>query len=214
MERHTTTVRRAPPPRRATVQRTEVHHYRHDRASAANSSTVRSSSRSSEPERERNLYVTGGMGFSGISAPQIAEQPMPGLDFQLGAGARRGLFVGELGFGMTGWRMDPAAPSNTANLTLLGMSADLKLQPQIAFFEPFVMAGVGGHAFNDHVIEQNALGASMRLGAGVDLRFKRLAISAQYMRSYMGFVGDDQVYEDGVLGAQTEMIGAGLKFYF
>lgn len=164
--------------------------------------------------REKNLYVTGGMGVSGFAAPQISDLPLPGLDFNLGFGGKRGIVGAEMGLGLAGWRFDPSAPSRTANLTMYSMTGDLKLQPSFSFFEPFVFGGMGGHVFNDHYIDETAVGASLRVGGGVDLRFNNFAINAQYLRSFMGMVGDSSVYEDGLLGASTETLGVGMKVYF
>ena len=163
---------------------------------------------------ERELYVTGGMGLSGMSATQITDAPMPGLDFNVGVGAKRRLLVGELGFGLSGYRLDPEMAANTADMTLVSLTGDVKLQPRLAFIEPYISAGLGGHVFNDHIIDEGAVGASLRLGAGVDLRFDTVAVSAQYQRNFLGLVGDDRIYEDGAMSANTETLGLGLKIYF
>jgi hypothetical protein len=202
--------RTAPAPRNTTV-----HHYHHQRTPPT--STVQSSASADNGRiggREKNLYVTGGMGMSGFAAPQIADLPLPGLDFNLGFGGKRGIIGAEMGLGLAGWRFDPSAPSRTANLTMYSMTGDLKLQPSFSFFEPYLLGGMGGHVFNDHYIDETAVGASLRVGGGVDLRFNNVAINAQYMRSFIGMVGDASVYEDGLLGASTESLGMGLKVYF
>ncbi len=154
------------------------------------------------------------MGLSALAADQITNDALPGLDFNLGIGAKRRLVVGELGFGLSGYRLDPSMPINTADMTVASVTGDLKLQPKLSFIEPYVSAGLGGHVFNDHVIDEGAAGASLRLGAGVDLRFENVALSAQYQRSFMGLVGDAQIYEDGAMNASTETLGLGIKLYF
>ena len=166
----------------------------------------------SRPERE--IYLTGGVGLSGLAAPQVASGPLPGLDFSLGVGAKRRLLVGEVGLGLTGYRLDPQMAINTADMTLASVTGDVKLQPKLAFIEPYISAGLGAHMFNDHIIDESAAGASFRLGAGVDLRFDTVALSAQYQRNFMSLLGDAQIYEDGSLGATTETLGLGLKIYF
>lgn len=160
------------------------------------------------------FYLTGGMGLSGMAANQITDAPMPGIDFTVAAGGKRRFVVGEVGLGLSGYRLDPAMAVNTADMTLVSVTGDLKLQPSLAFIEPYISAGIGGHVFNDHIINAGAAGASFRLGAGLDLRFNNVAVSAQYQRNFMALVGNDQVYEGGSLKAQTETLGVGLKLYF
>ena len=63
-------------------------------------------------------------------------------------------------------------------------------ETSFSFFEPYLLGGMGGHVFNDHYIDETAVGASLRVGGGVDLRFNNVAINAQYMRSFIGMVGD------------------------
>jgi hypothetical protein len=222
--------------RRTTTRRTNVHHhntshtevhYHNTRRRSTNTRYYGSRSggsvstnaprQNSAPVQARNpreLYLTGGVGLSAIAANQVADAPLPGLDFTLGLGAKRGLLVGELGFGLSGYRFDPAMAANTADLTVASVTGDVKLQPRLAFIEPYISAGLGGHVLNDHIIDEGAAGASLRLGAGVDLRFDNVALSAQYQRSFMGLVGDSQIYEDGAMSASTETLGLGLKIYF
>lgn len=154
------------------------------------------------------------MGLSGMAATQVADQALPGLDFNVGVGGKKGLVATEVNFGMAGYRLDGADAINTADLTVFSVAGDLKLQPSLAFFEPYVSAGLGGHVYTDHIIDESAAGASLRLGAGADLRFDNVAVGVQYQRQYMGLVGDSRVYNNGAMGATTESIGAGLKIYF
>lgn len=237
--RTTTTTRRRPTTTRRNVHHhhhtsssthvTEVHHYHNTNTTTSNSryygrrtssagvaTTNRAPSRgaSAVNSNPRELYITGGVGLSGLAANQIADGALPGLDFNVGIGSKRRLIAGELGFGLSGYRFDPDQAENTADLTLVSVTGDLKLQPKLAFIEPYVSAGLGGHVLNDHIIAEGAAGASLRLGAGVDLRFDNVAVSAQYQRNFMGLVGDDLIYEDGALSATTETLSAGLKIYF
>ena len=161
------------------------------------------------------IYVTGGMGVSGFHAPQIIEGgSLPGLGFNIGVGAKGSLLAGEVGFDLSGWRLDPNQAVNSVDMTATGMTFDLKLQPSLWIFEPFVMGGVGMYGFTDHPIDASAAGGSLRLGAGMDVRFGALAVSAQYLYSTMGFVGDAELYKGGTFGAETEALSLGLKVYF
>lgn len=159
-------------------------------------------------------YITANMGLSAMLAPKISDQALPGVDFNLGLGGRSEWLALEMGFGMGGYRLDPNADSS--DFLVLGTSLDLKLQPSIlGVIEPYVMAGVGGQYFRDSVVDTSALGGSLRLGAGLDLRFDDLALTMRYTFSQHGWLEDDKgVYPDGSLSAQTESIGIGLTLYF
>ena len=216
---------------RPTTYRTEVHHH-HSRRPASRTtvenhyyseSGEQGGAYESSPQRSegrmggrRNgeFYVTGGMGVSALAAPQVADLALPGLDFNVGLGGKTGFVAGELGFGLAGWRFDPADSARTANLSMYSITGDLKLQPSFAFFEPYIMGGLGGNILSDHYIDETTAGLSLRVGAGVDLRFNRVALNANYTRNFMGMVGDAEVYDDGVLGATTETLGLGVKLYF
>jgi hypothetical protein len=159
-------------------------------------------------------YITGNIGISGMAAPKISDQALPGMDFNLGLGGRSEWVAMELGFGMGGYRLDPNA--SASDLLLLGTSLDLKLQPSImGIIEPYVMAGVGGQYFRDYVVNTSAIGGSLRLGAGLDLRFDDVALTMRYTFSHHGWLEDDRgVYPDQSLSAQTESIAIGLTLYF
>lgn len=204
-------------------RRTEVHHHHNSNNgrnlpdSGSVSTTTRDSNSSSNAKvgnRRDHLFITGGVGTSGLDAPQIADAPLPGMGFDLGFGSKKRLFGAEMGIGLDGWRFDPNDAVNTANLSMWSLTGDLKFQPSLAFFEPYAMVGLGGHIFNDHFIDEGAFGGSLRLGAGLDLRFDNFAISAGYTYSSIGLVGNEQIYQDGTIGASSESLDLGLKFYF
>lgn len=164
-------------------------------------------------DRTTEAYITAGAGLSGMAAPQIANDALPGMSFNAGLGAKSSWMAGELGFTMGGYRLDPAQAQS--DMTLIGVSADLKLQPSFAFLEPYALVGVAGEYFNDTVVNQSATGGALRLGAGVDVRISDVALSAQYLYTQHGlFSNGGAAYEDGMLSAATETIGLGLKLYF
>ena len=164
----------------------------------------------SQSQTQGYLSVSGGM--SAMAADQIATQALPGWGFDVGLGARSGWLAGELGFNMGGYRLDPAQAQS--DMLLLGFNADLKLQPSFHVLEPYAMVGVGGNIFSDSVANASATGGALRLGAGLDIRLDDIALSFQYLRTQNALLGDAGLYTDGMLSAQTETIGVGLKFYF
>lgn len=174
--------------------------------------TQQSPQRSGPPARRTEGYVTGGVGLSAFQSNQVSDLPLPGVDYNVGLGVKRGWVAGEFGFGIGGYRLDPSSP--LTDMTLVGLTADLKLQPSLSFVEPYVSVGMGGHVFNDYAVDGSAAGASLRLGAGVDLRLNKAAISAQYMRTGYGLAGQGVYAEDGTVTGATDTIGLGLKFYF
>lgn len=207
VERH---VYHTPAPRRRVVRRnTTVHHNHSNSGGATVNSRVQDSTVS---ESSVTTYLTAGMGISGFASPQMTDLPLPGGDFNMGLGARSGWLSTELGLTMGGYRFD--SNQSASDITMLGVTADVKLQPTLLLFEPYVSVGVGGHALNDDVVESTAMGGSLRLGAGLDIRLENIAISTQYMYSSYGFFEGSNVYENNELAAATETLGVGLKFYF
>jgi hypothetical protein len=159
-------------------------------------------------------YITAGMGLSALAAPQIADGALPGIDFNLGLGGRSEWLAMEMGFGMGGYRLDPN--QSASDIVLLGTTLDLKLQPSIlGVIEPYVMAGIGGHYMSDSVVDTSTIGGSVRLGAGLDLRFEDLALTMRYTFSQQAWAEDSlRAYGKGATSAQTESIGVGLTLYF
>ena len=157
-------------------------------------------------------YLMGSVGVSGMVADQIADLPLPGIDYNLGLGMKSGMLAAELGFNMAGYRLDPAAEAS--NFTLYGLTADAKLQPSLGMFEPYIAAGLGGHAFQDHILGAGAVGGSLRLGAGADLRFGDVALNLGYTYSHYVLDGGNSGPYDDLLSAQIETVGLGLKLYF
>lgn len=227
----------APAPAPRTVTRTEIHHhhtgsptvvrrrsttqrYYYGSGDTSGGSTVTGTyNRSNRSFGADNggdateAYITAGAGVSGFAASQISNDALPGMGFNVGLGAKSGWLAGELGFNMSGYRLDPA--QTQSDMSLVGVSADLKLQPSFAFLEPYALVGVGGQYFNDSVVNQSATGGALRLGAGLDVRIDNVALSAQYLYTQHGLFGaEGSTYQDNLLTAQTETIGVGLKLYF
>ncbi len=201
--------------------RTEVHYHNtapvdepYYGSDTSGGSTVTSTSQSSAARGDSGPegYVTGGFGLSGFASSQVASDALPGYGFNLGIGAKSGWVGGEVGFNMNGYRLDPAA--SASDMTMIGLAVDLKLQPSLSFIEPFLMVGVGGQVFSDYVINESAVGGQGRIGAGVDLRFDQLALTLQYLYTSDGLLGNEAIYQDGMLRSNTETVSVGLKLYF
>ncbi len=217
----TTTVHHHHTPRRAyrysapVRRRTTVHHH-HRYPNRGGSTVVTTQPRQRvAPKRVENpttAYLTAGLGASGILAPQVNESVLSGSDFNVGLGGRSGWVAAELGFTMGGYQR--AQQAGESDVTTLGLTADLKLQPTFSIIEPYASVGVGGHVLNDHFKNNSATGGSLRLGAGVDVRIQNVAISAQYMHMQYNLLDNGTQYEGGSLGAASDTIGLGLKFYF
>ena len=155
-------------------------------------------------------YIRGGIGIQALAAPAIADEALPGIGYEVAIGAKGKLFGAELGLNGGGYTLDSDAEGS--ELQTLGLSLDFKIQPKIKMFEPFAMIGVGGYYLGDKVLDEAAGAGALRLGFGADIRFDNIAVGARYIWSAYEFT-NDQSYVDGV-GANTEMIGANLAFYF
>lgn len=156
-------------------------------------------------------YVTGGLGFSGFASQEITDLPLPGAGYDLAVGAKGGVFGGELSLNGGAYTFDPSDAS--ADIAMVGLSGDVKLQPAFGFFEPFVSAGLGGYVMKDAVIDEAARGLGLRLGAGADFRVDQFALRLKYQHGMYGLSDLNGGY-DGELGAQTSTLGANLVVYF
>lgn len=217
-----TTVHHHHGPRRATVyrtapvrRRTTVHHHHHRYPNRGGSTVVTTQPRQNvAPKRVEDpttAYLTAGLGVSGIAAPQVSNDVLAGSDFNVGLGGRSGWLAAELGFTMGGYNRTAASESD---VTTLGLTADLKLQPSFGILEPYASVGVGGHVLNDHLSNGSATGGSLRLGGGLDVRIQNIAISAQYMHMEYALVNNCQRACNDTQGAASDSVGLGLKFYF
>jgi hypothetical protein len=210
------------PVRRTTVvtrpaSRTTVvnHHHHHGPSSGASTGTVQRAPAAAPVQQDSLVdgYITASVGATGMAIPVVSDQPLPGIDYQLGVGGKSGWLAAELGFNLAGYRLDPNAAES--DLTMVGLTADVKLQPSFGFVEPYVVAGVGGHVLTDHYVDSSSSGASLRLGGGVDFRIENVALSAQYLRTGYGLANDGgYTASNGEVNATTETVGLGLKFYF
>ncbi len=67
---------------------------------------------------------------------------------------------------------------------------------------------------HDAVVDEQLVGNSLRLGAGLDVHLDEFAIGARYLSSFYGFVESEAgVYPDE-LSAHTESVGLQLTVYF
>ena len=155
--------------------------------------------------------MTGGLGISGFAAEEITDLALPGAAYNIALGAKSGFFGGELGLNGGGYTFDPESAS--ADIAMVGFSGDLKLQPSIGFFEPYVSGGVGGYALSDAIISEGARGAGLRLGFGADFRFQQVALRLNYQHGSYGLQDINGQY-GGNLAARTETVGANLVVYF
>lgn len=192
-----------------TSSRTTVHHHHHhgDRRSSTRYQEPASSS-SSGPDVD--TYLTIGLGLSGFASRQITDLALPGSEFNLGLGVSGEVLGFELGFNGGGYTFNP--DQSGLDIAVMGISGDFKVQPSVAIFEPYILAGVGGYHFQDAYLNEVALGGSFRVGAGLDLRFDRLALSMRYLRNYYGLANSHSF--SGGLRAQTESLGANFTVYF
>ena len=206
--RRTTIVhsRRRPVYRRTTV----VNHY-HEPTYRSSASAPAQPTRSVRGKRiGPEFFVMGNLGLSGLSAPALVDEALPGVDFNVVLGGRGELLGVDLGFNIGGYRLDPAGPANQADFSKVGMTLDLKLQPSLSIFEPYVLVGGGIYTLNDELQNLSSGGAGLRLGAGVDLRIHdSVGLGVGYTYETIGFTDEVESF-----GAQTETISAGLKIYF
>lgn len=152
-----------------------------------------------------------GAGVAGFKSEQIANKALPGQDYSLALGVKGDWVGAELGLTGGGYRFDPDASGN--DLAIVGVTGDLRLQPKIEFVEPYVKAGVGVHRMYDGPIDEASSGASLRLGAGVDLRSEHWGAGVEYLWSGYSLEGDTGAY-GGQLGAQSGSIGVKLLYHF
>lgn len=193
---------------------TSHHHSHHTHAHTSSRSYVSSSSRSGRTHGRATIepYVTGGLGISGLAADAIVDGALPGVGYNLAVGAKGKLFGAEFGVNGGGYTLTPGDFST--DLGIIGLSGDLKLQPSIAFFEPYLAVGVGGYALQDAVIAETSGGVGVRLGAGADFRFDNIALRAGYQFGGYGFGNESGAYGAQSIGAKSETLSASLVVYF
>lgn len=195
---------------------TSHHHTHASHARTSHSHTTTHASTSARSGRTHGRattepYITGGLGISGFASDAIVDGALPGLGYNVAVGAKGKLFGGELGLNGGGYTFDPGSAS--ADIGLIGISGDFKVQPSISFFEPYVAIGVGGYALQDGVIDETSAGVGLRLGAGADFRFDAVALRISYLYGAYGMGNDSDAY-GGDFGAKTETLGANLIVYF
>ncbi len=188
-----------------------VHHHHSSTSASTSASTTRRATGRAKNESSIEAYLTGGLGYSGFAAPTITDEALPGAGYNLALGVK-GEYIGfEFGFNGSGHTFDPAA--GTTDLAVLGLSADLKVQPSFGPFEPYALAGVGGYSLQDGVVNEASGGGAIRLGLGADFRFDDAALGVRYLHSTYGFADDSGIY-GGDFGATSETLGVNLSVYF
>ena len=154
------------------------------------------------------FYLSLGGGLSAVAAPNLFEGTQAGVGAALTIGSKQGWMAGEL----TLQGATFSAPDNQLDsMSMFGVHADLKVQPSLFILEPFSSVGLGVQALDYDINESAALGASLRLGAGADIRVGDFAVTAQYTYSLHGFA-TDAIDQDGA--GQSDMVSAGIKLYF
>lgn len=137
---------------------------------------------------------------------------MPGIGWNVAAGAKGKLFGLELSLNGGGYTLEPG--SIPTDIGLWGLSGDFRFQPKFGIVEPFATVGLGGYMLHDAVIREVSGGLGVRAGVGADLRFDAVAIRLGYQFGLHAFESDDDAYGPGAFGARTEALSAGLVVYF
>ena len=211
----TTRVRRGSTSRRTYYRQGAAgsHSHSHTTVNSRSGSTHRRGARVRDTSGSTAVeaYLTGGLGISGFSANEITDLPLPGAGYNLALGAKGKYVGGELSLNGGGYTFEPG--SGSADISMVGLSGDIKLQPSFGFFEPYVAAGIGGYALKDAVIDEGAVGLGLRLGLGADFRFRQFAVRVKYQHGSYG-LNDVKGQYDGDLTAHTETVGANLVVYF
>ena len=154
------------------------------------------------------FYISLGGGLSAVAAPSLFEDTQAGVGAELTIGSKRDWLAGEL----TLQGATFSSPDNGLDaMSMFGAHADIKLQPSFFVLEPFLSVGVGVQALDYDVNQSAALGGSVRLGAGADIRVGDFAVTGQYVHSIHGFAADAGS-DDGA--GQSDLVSAGIKLYF
>lgn len=195
---------------RTSPRRTRTVHNRRSRSSHTHSHTS-SSSNSSGSKSNIDAYITGGIGTSGFDSQRISDLALPGLGYNIAVGAK-GKYLGfEFGLDGGGYTFDP--DEGGTDMSYFGLFGDLKLQPTLDIFEPFIFAGVGGYLLGDGIVNETSEGAAFRAGVGANLRIDDFAVGLKYTWATFSFTDSSGIY-GGDFGAQTETVGVNLSLYF
>lgn len=186
-------------------------HNRRSRSSHTHSHTSSSSSNSSGSKSNIDAYITAGIGTSGFDSQRISDLALPGLGYNIAVGAK-GKYLGfEFGLDGGGYTFDP--DEGGTDMSYFGLFGDLKLQPTLDIFEPFIFAGVGGYLLGDGIVNETSEGAAFRAGVGANLRIDDFAVGLKYTWATFSFTDSSGIY-GGDFGAQTETVGVNLSLYF
>lgn len=201
-----------PPPRsnvHKTHNTTEVHNYYDTPAPGCKRASATPARAQAAPEDD--LYLSVGLGMHGLQQPQISETALMGPQLSVALGKKGRLLATELAVHGSRWNPE-GSEVGAATITMLGASADLKLQPSLGSIEPSIMAGVGAFGVEDLQLKQNALAGAFRLGVGLDMRIWEIALGARYTYSYLAFMGESHTYDQ--VSAQSESFGLNLSIFF
>ncbi len=185
-----------------------VHHHHH-------SGHTTTTTTKSQPQKSGgsgiDIFVTGGLGTSGLAVNAIADDSLPGIGWNVGVGGK-GEYLGlEIGLDGGGYSLDPDVGGT--DIAYLGLYADLKLQPTFSIFEPFAYLGLGAYSLQDGVLNEATGGAGWRAGFGANLRFDDFAVGGKYAYTGMAFSDEEALY-GGDFSAQAETVSINLTIYF
>lgn len=155
-------------------------------------------------------FLTFGVGMGAFASNEIVDGALPGTHLNVALGAKGRVWGMELGFNGAGYKFDPDLQG--VDLSVMGLSGDLKFQPSFGVIEPFALVGLGGYVFQDAIMQEMALGGAFRMGFGLDLRFASFALGGRYLYSVHGFSNEAGLYQN--LAAQTEALSLNMTFYF
>lgn len=169
----------------------------------------RTEARDTEPVADP--YFTLGLGAAGLDAAVLDDGTMSGTDFNLGLGAKTDIVSAEVGLHVAGY--EPVDPDR--DISMYGLTGDVRLQPRLGFFEPYALLGVGVHGLADSETDFASVGPSLRLGLGADVRIDDFGLSARYLYSAYGFddTGNGRTL-DGGYEAESSQLGLNVLFYF
>ena len=201
---------------RTNSRTTVVHHHHSDAGArrragrAPNARTVRGKRRGTD------FFIAGNLGVSSLQANELATDTLPGTDFNLKVGGKGEILGLDVGFNVAGYRFDGEENSSSADLVKTGLFVDLKLQPTLSIFEPYVSVGGGLYSLNDPSMDITSTGGGLRFGAGMNLRIHdSIGLEAGYLFENVGYTDTvDSGTGRNSFGTQSSTLSAGLKIYF
>jgi hypothetical protein len=193
-------------PARTTTTYVETHHHHHAAGAASHTHYRSHEPYRYEPHHRADGYLTLGLGASALSPP--AGGPLFGSNLDLGLGVRGRVLATGMHFTGAGYLRGGTLPY--AGVSLYGLGADLKVQPALGPFEPYVFVGLGAAVASDRMAGTVALGGLGRAGFGADLRHRNAALGLRY--TYTGLALPDP--DRGLAASRTDSVGLNLSLYF